>query len=253
MTRVQQEQLVERYLCGKLSHTEEEEFFIQVALNHDLRTTLKAQQIVDSAIRKHREAAAVTHGGARSRLIGLLSAAPEAADKTSPGRAPEGGRRIRGAWAFALVALLFTTVGAFVIAPLLQSSSNQAPGIQRAATGIRPSAGTPQPATAGSVAAAGNHLSAPLASNPGQVEIGSAPARPVQPVRRTSAITARAGRSITASGDAANAERSNQPQPTDRTATATSDAQQLHGDTNAHPISVRDSSLKVRVQVELPR
>ncbi|HVZ38859.1 MAG TPA: hypothetical protein VHI13_06255 [Candidatus Kapabacteria bacterium] len=252
MTRVQQEQLVERYLCGKLSHTEEEEFFIQVALNHDLRTTLKAQQIVDSAIRKHREAAAVTHGGARSRLVGLLSVVPETAEKASPGTAREGGRRIGGAWAFALVALLFTTVGAFVIAPLMQSGSDRSSGIQQAAGSTRPSADAPQPATAGSTAPAGNHLGAPLAAGPRQAEIGLSHARPVQPARRSPAHAAPAGRGIATMGDAANAEHTDQPQPTDHASAASSDVQQLHGDTSTHRVSRRDSSLKVRVQVELP-
>jgi|GEM_PF-2529363 len=75
MTRTEQERLVERYLNSEMSSADEQEFFIQVAVDSNLRQTLKAYRIVESALRKHRDAASSQHAEGRARVIAALQAA----------------------------------------------------------------------------------------------------------------------------------------------------------------------------------
>lgn len=75
MTRTEQERLVERYLNSEMSSADEQEFFIQVAVDSNLRQTLKAYRIVESALRKHRDAALSQHAESRSRIISTLQTA----------------------------------------------------------------------------------------------------------------------------------------------------------------------------------
>jgi hypothetical protein len=76
MNRTEGERLVERYMSGAMTGAEEQEFFIQVATDSNLRHTLKAYRIVDTAIQKHRDALPAQHTAARSRLTGMLSLPP---------------------------------------------------------------------------------------------------------------------------------------------------------------------------------
>ena len=55
MTRSERERLVEQYMEGSMDFAQEENFFIQVAIDEELRRTLKAYRIVEEAIRKERE------------------------------------------------------------------------------------------------------------------------------------------------------------------------------------------------------
>lgn len=75
MTRTEQERLVERYLNSEMNSADEQEFFIQVAVDSNLRQTLKAYRIVESALRKHRDAAPSQHAESRSRVISTLQGA----------------------------------------------------------------------------------------------------------------------------------------------------------------------------------
>jgi len=52
MTSSQREELIRAYLEGRMSLEQEHDFFIDVALDKDLRLELKAQQTIDSAFRK---------------------------------------------------------------------------------------------------------------------------------------------------------------------------------------------------------
>jgi hypothetical protein len=52
MTRLERDALIDRYLGGDMSPAEEQDFFIQAAVDKDLRRELKAQQTIASAIRK---------------------------------------------------------------------------------------------------------------------------------------------------------------------------------------------------------
>lgn len=72
MTRREQERIVGRYLGGELTGAEEQDFFIQVAVDNDLRQTLKAYQVVDSALHKHRETIPVQHPESRERMVMML-------------------------------------------------------------------------------------------------------------------------------------------------------------------------------------
>lgn len=54
MTRVEREELLRRYLEGGMSLDQEHDFFIQVALDKELRHELRAQQTVDKAFQKDR-------------------------------------------------------------------------------------------------------------------------------------------------------------------------------------------------------
>ena len=54
MTRTEREEILRRYIDGELSLEEEHEFFIEVALDKELRHSLKAQREIDEAIKAHR-------------------------------------------------------------------------------------------------------------------------------------------------------------------------------------------------------
>lgn len=80
MTRSERERQIERYISGGMSPAEEQDFFIQAALEKELRLELKALVTVDSAIRKDREAEPAEHTALRSRVAAMLAAAPPAQD-----------------------------------------------------------------------------------------------------------------------------------------------------------------------------
>lgn len=72
MTRTQREALIGTYLRGEMSAVEEQDFFIQVALDDELRAELRAQRTVDSAMRKERDSMTTTHSGLRQRVMSSL-------------------------------------------------------------------------------------------------------------------------------------------------------------------------------------
>ncbi len=78
MTRSERERQIERYISGEMNPAEEQDFFIQAALEKELRLELKALVTVDSAIRKDREAEPAEHTALRSRVAAMLAAAPPA-------------------------------------------------------------------------------------------------------------------------------------------------------------------------------
>ena len=86
MTRTEREQLIERYLKGELTPKEEENFFIEVATDKEMQYDLKASQVVESAIRKDREAGSASWSGPRAELAAMLAAEPALGEG-----APKGG------------------------------------------------------------------------------------------------------------------------------------------------------------------
>lgn len=74
MKRAERERLIERYLSGEMNASEEQNFFIEVAADTEMRTELKAYQIVESAVRKDREADAASYADLRSHMLGVLQA-----------------------------------------------------------------------------------------------------------------------------------------------------------------------------------
>ncbi len=129
MTRTEQERLVERYLNGEMNSADEQEFFIQVAVDNNLRQTLKAYRIVDSAIRKHRDAVPSRHAELRSKVVdmlkvtGVAQAGPAspfpAGPQTTP--LPNGSTARTGMfrWIVTVVAALGFTIAGFVVASLV--------------------------------------------------------------------------------------------------------------------------------------
>jgi hypothetical protein len=85
MTPSEIERLVARHLDGAMSIDEEEEFFIRVAVDGELRRTLKAQRIVESALRKKHAAAPLPPANARGQLQAMLAGG---APGTTPHSAP---------------------------------------------------------------------------------------------------------------------------------------------------------------------
>lgn len=85
MTRTERERLVEQYLEGSMDFAQEENFFIQVALDDELRRTLKSYRIVDEAIRKERDAGTREHAAARYVVAGMLTATPQPAEAAASG------------------------------------------------------------------------------------------------------------------------------------------------------------------------
>lgn len=104
MTRSERERLVEQYLEGSMDFAQEENFFIQVAIDDELRRTLRSYRIVEEAIRKEREVGARGHAGSRRFIAGVLFGAPqlqpleeileaEAAEAPANGTVPESGKK----------------------------------------------------------------------------------------------------------------------------------------------------------------
>lgn len=131
MTRTEQERLVERYLNGEMNSADEQEFFIQVAVDNNLRQTLKAYRIVDSAIRKHRDAVPSRHAELRSKVVDMLKVTSVA--QAGPASPPPGNSRTTGLpsgstartgsamfrWIVAAVAALGFTIAGFVVASIV--------------------------------------------------------------------------------------------------------------------------------------
>lgn len=141
MTRVEQEQLVGSYLRGEMSAAEEQEFFIQVALDSDLRQTLKAFRVVETAIQKHRQAISPNHAESYQRLLVMLgSSATEPAaligTTTATGLLRQGlgaiGARFFN-WTTALVATGALSLGALVLGPAMNGEKEQTAGTQTTA------------------------------------------------------------------------------------------------------------------------
>ena len=156
MTRIEREQLIGRYLSGEMSSAEEQEFFIQVAVDKELRHDLKAHRIIDSAIRKDRDAQAIGHTALRMRVAAMLPGAlPEAAPNPGshipnpaapptqapllPAAAGNAGSMLGAAsmkWLVGSIAAMLLTVGAIMTLPRLdpavvETAPQGAPGATR--------------------------------------------------------------------------------------------------------------------------
>lgn len=96
MTRVEREQLIARYLGGEFTTAEEQDFFIRVAVDKDLRQDLRAQRTVDSALTKDRDAQATGHSGMRVRVASVLAATPAGPASVPPHAIPSGAAAASG-------------------------------------------------------------------------------------------------------------------------------------------------------------
>ena len=82
MTRSERERLIVRHLSGEMGPTEERDFFLQVALDKELRQELQAQRTIDSAFKKEREGEPTQHTALRMRIQDVLAASPARAPQT---------------------------------------------------------------------------------------------------------------------------------------------------------------------------
>ncbi|HVZ41758.1 MAG TPA: hypothetical protein VHI13_20925 [Candidatus Kapabacteria bacterium] len=103
MNRAEREILIERYMNAEMSSAEESDFFIQVALDRELRQELKAQRVIESALRKDLEAEPTEHTAMRARVASILAASSNAPMRASmPMAAPMprtgGTERKRSRW-----------------------------------------------------------------------------------------------------------------------------------------------------------
>lgn len=74
MTRNEREQLIERWARGEMTPSEEQNFFIEVAANRELRSELKAYRIVDEALRKDDAAYTSTYTSLRAGMLAMIAA-----------------------------------------------------------------------------------------------------------------------------------------------------------------------------------
>lgn len=74
LTQQQKEELLGSYFAGTMSTADEQEFFVQVALDDDLRQMLKAHSVVRSALDSGRSLPLADHHAARERLMMSLAA-----------------------------------------------------------------------------------------------------------------------------------------------------------------------------------
>jgi hypothetical protein len=80
----ERELLLRRYIGGEMTSAEEEEFFIQVALDRELRNELKDHRTIESAIRKDRSAQPSQHTSLRGRTAAMLLSYPAAEPAIAP-------------------------------------------------------------------------------------------------------------------------------------------------------------------------
>jgi hypothetical protein len=137
VTRIERENLIERYLRGEMSLDEEENFFIEVASNPELRYELKAYQVVERAIASDRTAGERPYTALRARMQKqLVASQPTAAQAGTTVRATASSRNRWGAAVIAgaimIVALVF-----FLRAPRQESFVKTTP--QQPAPGLRDS------------------------------------------------------------------------------------------------------------------
>lgn len=105
MNRLERDDLLQRYLAGWMSGPEEEEFFIKVALDRELRGELQAHRAIDSAIRKEVSGQPGRHSAARQKSMAMLAAMPAPARKPSA-PSPRGGSVWWGVAGLAIVLAL---------------------------------------------------------------------------------------------------------------------------------------------------
>src|SRR5438477_12447822 len=73
MTRAQREIVVERYLAGEMSASEEQEFFMGVATDGDLFQLLRAHRMVERALDKDRDAIPAGYLAIQERAMAMLA------------------------------------------------------------------------------------------------------------------------------------------------------------------------------------
>lgn len=73
------DRMIARYLESAMSLEEEEEFFVRMALDSELRQSYQAQRVVESALRKQRQSAPRAAVESRARFAAMIAPGNEAA------------------------------------------------------------------------------------------------------------------------------------------------------------------------------
>lgn len=202
MTRSERELLIERYLNGEMSSVQEQDFFIQVAVDKELRQELKAYRTVESAFRKDREAERSEHTALRARVATMLTVTPGGGEPAPvPGgstiQTPQVGDAGSGVasglgrsamrWIAGGGAALLLAVGSYLAVIQMQHGDAQSPAPATAPSATAPTMTTPAAPSATPAA-------------------GQASARPSEGVAPSTAPDLRATEGTTASAEV-NAER----------------------------------------------
>jgi hypothetical protein len=143
VTRIERENLIERYLRGEMSLEEEENFFIEVASNQELRYELKAYQVVERAITGDRTAGDRPYTALRARMQKQLAAShPVVAQAGTISNSTSSSRK---RWATALIAgtILILAVVFFSSTSHQETSVKNTPS--QPAAGLRGSAAIATP------------------------------------------------------------------------------------------------------------
>ena len=132
MTRIEREELLRRYFDGEMSLDQEHDFFIEVALDKELRHGLKAQQEIDAAMKSDRSnPTPAEYASLQSGLAGMLAAMPgaQAAENTVEVSSSGGTGSGIASWGiFAGVGLVGTVVTVLLVV-FFSSSDPQLPGV----------------------------------------------------------------------------------------------------------------------------
>ena len=84
MNRIEREELLRRYLEGEMNLQQEHDFFIQVALDKELRHELKAHQTIESALRKDRVVDNASYSTIQTGVTAMLASLPPLSDIREP-------------------------------------------------------------------------------------------------------------------------------------------------------------------------
>jgi hypothetical protein len=125
MTLAQREIIVERYLAGEMSASEEQEFFMKVATDGDLFRTLRAHRMVERALDRDRDAIPAGYMAIQEKAMELLAAQSPAVTATlGTASAAFGGLRL-GTWiTLVSTAVLFSAAG-FITHGLVNSPADE--------------------------------------------------------------------------------------------------------------------------------
>ncbi|MDB5035232.1 MAG: hypothetical protein JWQ98_2473 [Chlorobi bacterium] len=143
MTRNEREELIRHYMTGEMSMAEEHDFFIQVALDNELRIGLKAHRTIDSAIRKDKEIDPSEYAPLGAAVATMLSAS-HGAPSTSGGSAGAGhaGWSLPGGSFPAALCAVGVMFGSLLVTPFLPVPSLPHP---RASVTVAAPAAVPAP------------------------------------------------------------------------------------------------------------
>ncbi len=260
MNRIERERALERYMSGEMNAAEESDFFIQVALEKELRQELKAQRVIETALRKDLESEPTEHTAMRARVASMLVETPAAARPMAamapPVAAMRPSRPARRRWlvgplqwvaasAFALA----LTVGTVIVLPSGKPAENVAPATA--------------PTTQGSHGASGRQGAPAIRldrNTPPTEDVAPAPlpargnAPTVGNVRpRTEAQSLESQATPIARASTARGARSQRPAASSRNDRAVEFAAARHEKSTTPSAATHEEPLRVGITIQIPR